>query len=315
MSLLSVVVPAYNEQDIIEKTASVISEILIAENIDFEILFVNDGSRDTTWKKIQQSAERNPRVRGICFSRNFGKESAILAGLSESKGDCCAVIDCDLQQPPEIMVQMYRLWEQGYKVVNGVKASRGKESAMHRLAAKAFYSVMSAIVKIDMTKASDYKLLDREVVEALLQMPERNYFFRALSEWVGYRSTSVEYEVAEREYGTSKWSTRALIKYAVTNITSFSSLPLNFITVLGVLVFLIAVVFGVIALVQYFCGTAVEGFTTVILLLLLIGSIIMISLGIIGYYISKIYEEIKQRPKFLIAARTDTDTKQPKEKE
>lgn len=305
MSLLSVVVPAYNEQDIIPKTASAISEILTAAQIDFEILFVNDGSRDATWEKIEQTAETNSRVRGICFSRNFGKESAILAGLSEAKGDCCVVIDCDLQQPPEVMVEMYRLWEQGYKVVNGIKSSRGKESPLHRLAAKAFYSVMSAIVKIDMTKASDYKLLDREVVDVLLQMPERNYFFRALSEWVGYRSASVEYDVAEREYGNSKWSTRALIRYAITNITSFSSLPLNFITVLGVLVFFIAIVFGVIALVQYFCGTAVEGFTTVILLILLIGSIIMISLGIIGYYVSKIYEEIKQRPKFLISARTD----------
>ncbi len=305
MSLLSVVVPAYNEQDIIPKTASAISEILTAAQIDFEILFVNDGSRDATWEKIEQTAETNSRVRGICFSRNFGKESAILAGLSEAKGDCCVVIDCDLQQPPEVMVEMYRLWEQGYKVVNGIKSSRGKESPLHRIAAKAFYSVMSAIVKIDMTKASDYKLLDREVVDVLLQMPERNYFFRALSEWVGYRSASVEYDVAEREYGNSKWSTRALIRYAITNITSFSSLPLNFITVLGVLVFFIAIVFGVIALVQYFCGTAVEGFTTVILLLLLIGSIIMISLGIIGYYVSKIYEEIKQRPKFLISARTD----------
>lgn len=303
------VIPAYNEQGMIEKTASVISEILLAEDIHFEILFVNDGSRDSTWENIQKTAKTNARVRGISFSRNFGKESAILAGLSEAKGDCCVVIDCDLQQPPEIMVEMYRLWEQGYKVVNGVKSSRGKESTLHRLSAKAFYSVMSAIVKIDMKKASDYKLLDREVVEVLLQMPERNYFFRALSEWVGYHSTSVEYDVAEREYGSSKWSTRALIKYAITNITSFSSLPLNFITALGVLVFVIAAVFGLIALIQYFCGTAVEGFTTVILLLLLIGSIIMISLGIIGYYVSKIYEEIKQRPKFLIAARTDTDAK------
>lgn len=303
------VIPAYNEQGMIEKTASVISEILLAEDIHFEILFVNDGSRDGTWENIQKTAKTNARVRGISFSRNFGKESAILAGLSEAKGDCCVVIDCDLQQPPEIMVEMYRLWEQGYKVVNGVKSSRGKESTLHRLSAKTFYSVMSAIVKIDMKKASDYKLLDREVVEVLLQMPERNYFFRALSEWVGYRSTSVEYDVAEREYGSSKWSTRALIKYAITNITSFSSLPLNFITALGVLVFVIAVVFGLIALIQYFCGTAVEGFTTVILLLLLIGSIIMISLGIIGYYVSKIYEEIKQRPKFLIAERTDTDAK------
>lgn len=309
MRLLSVVIPAYNEQDNIENTAKVISELLSKAGISFEILFVNDGSRDGTWNAIETIAKQDSRVRGICFSKNFGKESAILAGLSEAKGDACVVIDCDLQQPPEVMVEMYRLWEQGYKVVNGVKSSRGKESPLHKLAAKAFYSVMSSIVKIDMRKASDYKLLDREVVDVLLSMPERNYFFRALSEWVGYRSTSVEYDVADRVHGKSKWSTRSLIKYAITNITSFSSLPLNFITVLGAIVFIVAVVFGVIALVQYFCGVAVEGFTTVILLLLLIGSIIMMSLGIIGYYVSKIYDEIKQRPKFLIAARTEKNEK------
>lgn len=304
MSLLSVVVPAYNEQDNVKKAVSKIAEILDKAEISFEIVFVNDGSRDDTWSAIEHAAKRDARVRGVSFSRNFGKESAILAGLSESKGDCCVVIDCDLQQPPETMVEMYRLWEQGYKVVNGIKSSRGKESALHKMAAKLFYSIMSSIVKIDMKKASDYKLIDREVVDVLLQMPERNYFFRALSEWVGYRSTSVEYDVLDREVGKSKWSTRALIKYAITNITSFSSIPLNFITVLGFVVLVVAVVMGLIALIQYFCGVAVEGFTTVILLLLLIGSIIMISLGIIGYYISKIYEEIKQRPKFLIAQRT-----------
>lgn len=304
MSLLSVVVPAYNEQENVEKSASTIAEILVKAEISFEIIFVNDGSRDDTWRAIERAAKADSRVRGISFSRNFGKESAILAGLSESKGDCCGVIDCDLQQPPETMVEMYRLWEQGYKVVNGVKSSRGKESVFHKLAAKLFYSIMSFIVKIDMKKASDYKLIDREVVDVLLGMPERNYFFRALSEWVGYPSVSVEYDVSKRQAGKSKWSTRSLIKYAVTNITSFSSIPLNAITVLGFIVLVVAVVMGTIALVQYFCGIAVEGFTTVILLLLIIGSIIMISLGIIGYYISKIYEEIKQRPKFLIAQRT-----------
>lgn len=305
MSLLSVVVPAYNEQENVEKAASTIAKILVKAEISFEIIFVNDGSRDDTWRAIERAAKADSRVRGISFSRNFGKESAILAGLSESKGDCCVVIDCDLQQPPETMVEMYRLWKQGYKVVNGVKSSRGKESVFHKLAAKLFYSIMSFIVKIDMKKASDYKLIDREVVGVLLGMPERNYFFRALSEWVGYPSVSVEYDVSKRQAGKSKWSTRSLIKYAVTNITSFSSIPLNAITVLGFIVLVVAVVMGTIALVQYFCGIAVEGFTTVILLLLIIGSIIMISLGIIGYYISKIYEEIKQRPKFLIAQRTE----------
>lgn len=304
MSLLSVVIPAYNEQEIILKTAAAVTQVLEDAGIEHEIVFVNDGSRDGTWDAIEQAARADAHVRGIGLSRNFGKESAILAGLRESRGDCCVVIDCDLQQPPEVMVDMYRLWEQGYKVVNGVKSDRGQESAFHKLAAKAFYATMSAIVRLDMRKASDYKLLDREVVEALLAMPERNYFFRALSEWVGYPSTSVEYDVRERAYGKTKWTTWSLYRYALTNITSFSAIPLHLITALGCFVFVVAVVFGLIALVQYFKGTAVEGFTTVILLLLLIGSVIMISLGIIGYYISKIYEEIKQRPKYLVAVRT-----------
>ncbi len=307
MSVLSVIVPAYNEHSMIKKTSSVISQMLDEAKIDFEIVFVDDGSRDGTYEVIKEVSDENNRVRGISFSRNFGKEAAILAGLSESKGDCCVVIDCDLQQPPAVILEMYRLWQQGYKVVNGVKSSRGREGVLHRFAAKIFYSVMSAVIKIDMRKASDYKLLDREVVQVLLSMPERNYFFRALSEWVGFKSTSVEYDVAERENGKSKWSTWSLIKYATTNITSFSSLPLHIITFLGVFVFVVAIVMGLISLIQYFCGVAVAGFTTVILLILLIGSVIMISLGIIGYYISKIYEEIKQRPKFLIEKRTETD--------
>lgn len=299
--MLSIVIPAYNEEKMIWKTTEVVSGIMEREKIPFELVFVNDGSRDQTWEMIEKAAEKNTHVTGIRFSRNFGKESAIFAGLANAEGDCIAVMDCDLQHPPETLVEMYRLWEQGYEVVEGVKRSRGKESVLHRASAGMFYKIMSKAVQIDMSRASDFKLMDRKAVEALLSMPERNAFFRALSSWVGYRTTSVEFDVQERTEGESKWSTWSLIKYAVRNIVGFSSAPLQMITVAGGLTLFFAIVLGIQSLVKYFCGHALEGFTTVILLLLIIGSLIMLSLGIIGIYIAKIYEEVKGRPRYFIA--------------
>ena len=299
--MLSVVLPAYNEQEMVPVAAREISKVLTEAAIPHELIFVDDGSKDTTWEKIGAAASEIPAVRGVRFSRNFGKEAAIFAGLSEAKGDCVAAIDCDLQHPPEKLVEMYRLWEQGYEVIEGVKSDRGKESALHRAFAKLFYALISRATKVDMSRASDFKLLDRKAVNAILTMREKRAFFRALSSWVGFQTTEVSYEVRERTAGESKWSTWSLIKYALSNITAFTAVPLHIVTVLGVLTLIVSVVMGVIALVQKFSGTALGGFTTVIILLLFIGSLIMISLGIIGYYVGNIYEEIKDRPRFIIA--------------
>ncbi len=302
--MLSVILPAYNEEKMIRTAANTIGEILVKAGIPYEIIFVNDGSRDHTWEEIQKTAGERAEVQGIRFSRNFGKEAAMMAGLAAASGECCAVMDCDLQHPPETLVEMYRLWEQGYEVVEGVKRSRGKESAAHRMSAGLFYKIISRAVRIDMSRASDFKLLDRKAVDAILSLPERNLFFRALSSWVGFRTASVEFDVQERTEGESKWSTWSLIQYAVKNIVAFSTVPMQCVTVAGVVVFVLAVVLGIQSLAKYFSGHAVEGFTTVILLILIIGSIIMISLGIIGYYIAKIYEEVKGRPRYIIAEKT-----------
>ena len=310
MKLLSVILPAYNEEKMIEKARDTLGRVLSEQDIPYEIIFVDDGSKDQTWPEIEKAAKKDNHVAGVHFSRNFGKESAMMAGLASAGGDCCVVMDCDLQHPPETVVEMYRLWEQGYEVVEGVKHSRGKESLAHRASAGMFYKIISKAVGIDMSRASDFKLLDRKAVDALLEMPERNAFFRALSAWIGYKTTSVEFDVREREEGVSKWSTKSLIRYAITNIVSFSSAPMQFVTGAGVFMFLLAVVLGIQTLVHYFTGNAVEGFTTVILLLLLIGSILMISLGIIGYYISKIYEEVKGRPRYLISRKIDSQVKE-----
>ena len=299
--MLSIILPSYNEEKMIPIAARRLGEILSPENIDYELVFVDDGSRDSTWQQIRTVAEGDSHVVGVHFSRNFGKEAAMFAGLEEAKGDCCVVIDCDLQHPPEKIVEMYRLWEEGYEVVEGIKEDRGEESGLHRFAANSFYGIISKLTNIDMASSSDFKLLDRKVVDTLNALPERNVFFRALSFWVGFKKAEVSYRVQERTEGESKWSTKSLIKYAITNITSFSSAPLHLVTVLGFIMAAVAVVFSIISLVQKFMGVALGGFTTVIVLLLFIGSVLMISLGIMGYYIARIYDEIKGRPKYIVS--------------
>lgn len=301
MSLLSVILPSYNEELMIEKTARTLKEVFDGVEFDYELIFVDDGSKDTTWKKIAMESERDERVHGVHFSRNFGKESAVMAGLAEANGDCCVVIDCDLQHPPVKILEMYELWKQGYEVIEGQKSDRGKESVMHTFAAHTFYALISKAVGFDMEDASDFKLLDRKAVNVLLNMREKNAFFRALSSWIGFETAAVSFEVQDREAGESKWSTKSLIKYALNNITSFSTVPMQMVTILGVIMFITTIIFGVTALVQKFMGIAQPGFTTVILLLLFSSSIIMISLGIIGYYIARIYEEIKGRPRYIIS--------------
>lgn len=303
--MLSIIIPAYNEEENIENTAKVISDLMNENGIDCEIIFVDDGSRDRTWQLIDNLTKNNPAVRGLKFSRNFGKEGAIFAGLKACLGDCSAVIDCDLQHPPEVMIEMYNLWKQGYEVVEAVKADRGKESLLYKMFAKSFYRMMKNSANINLDRASDYKLMDRKVVDALNEMPERLTFFRALSSWVGFKTTQVEFVVAPRNAGTTKWSFKKLFKFALNNITSFTALPMQIITVTGVICVIGAIVLAIQTLVNFFCGNAADGFTTVILLLLIIGSVLMIGLGIVGYYISKIYEEIKFRPRYIVSIDTN----------
>lgn len=303
--LLSIVLPAYNEEQNIPNTVKVLTGMLTENAIDYELVFVSDGSRDATFAQIQKAAAENPKVRGAEFSRNFGKEAAIFAGLSLAAGDAVVVMDCDLQHPPEVVLEMWKLWRGGAEVVEGIKESRGRESLAHKLSAGLFYKVMSRLIKMDMNASSDFKLLDRKVVDVLLGLPERNTFFRALSFWAGFRREYVSYQVQERQFGESKWSTLSLMKYAVTNATSFSTLPLQLVTVMGMASILFSVVLFIQTFVKYLSGTAVEGFTTVILLILVIGGFLMLSLGIIGHYIARIYEEVKGRPKYIIRRTTD----------
>lgn len=305
MALLSIVLPAYNEEQNIENTVRVLSKLLEENGFDYELVFISDGSRDGTYAEITKAAKDNPRIKGAEFSRNFGKEAGIFAGLELASGDAVVVMDCDLQHPPETILQMWKLWENGAEVVEGIKSDRGKESLGHKLSAGLFYKIMSRLIKMDMNASSDFKLLDRKVVDVLLSLPERNTFFRALSFWAGFRSETVTYEVQERKYGESRWSLWSLMKYAVANATSFSTMPLQLVTVMGMIAILFSAVLAVQTLVRFLMGNSLGGFTTVILLILFIGGFLMLSLGIIGHYIARIYEEVKGRPKYIISKVTE----------
>lgn len=306
--MLSVIIPAYNEEKCIKPAYNAIQSLLAENNIESEFIFVNDGSQDGTYGQINELSVEKENIVGLHFSRNFGKESAISAGLAAVSGDCAVVLDCDLQHPPEKIIEMYRLWEEGYEIVEGIKKERGQEKKMYSVGAKFFYSVISRMAGFDMANSSDFKLLDRKVVDVLNNMPERG-FFRAMSYWVGYNKATVEYDVRERVDGESKWSASGLIKYALSNISSYSTAPMQTVTVLGFAMLIISVIFGVWALVDKISGRALEGMTTVIIITIFIGSIIMISLGIIGYYIARIYEEIKGRPKYIISSSVKSDKK------
>lgn len=300
--MLSIILPTYNEEGNIENAYHKIKEVLAPKGIEFELVFVNDGSKDRSFEIIRQLADKvtDAKILGLSFSRNFGKEAAIFAGLSHATGDVCAVMDCDMQHPPETLLDMYALWQEGFEIIEGVKRSRGKENFIYKGFAKLFYSLISRSTGIEMQRSSDFKMLDRKVVDEYIKLPERNIFFRALSSWLGYKSAIVEFDVKERTSGTTKWSAKSLVKYAIGSICSFTTAPMQLITLSGILFFFFALVLGIQSLAKWFSGRALEGFTTVILLLLITGSLIMISLGIIGYYLARIYEEIKGRPRCIV---------------
>ncbi len=300
-SKLSLVIPVYQEGSHIRSSIAVIEQILQENRLVYEFILVDDGSKDNTWSELKAMAEENDRVTALRLSRNFGKESALCAGLEYADGDMLLVMDADLQHPPALIPEMVKYWQEGYDVIEGVKNSRGKENPIYKLCAKFFYYILYKSSDIHLGKASDFKLLDRKVVEAWKEMPERAIFFRGMSAWLGFDRKQIGFDVADRVNGKTKWSLLRLVRLAVNAITSYTSVPLHCITLLGILMFIITIVMGVQTLFMKFSGRALDGFTTVILLQLLIGSSIMTSLGMIGIYLTKIYKEVKGRPRYLVS--------------
>lgn len=299
--LLSVVVPAFNEEAGIQTMLRMLAEILDSLACRYEILVVDDGSHDLTFKRAAELSNSGLPVRAIRLSRNFGKEAALLAGLQSAAGDAVITIDADLQHPPALIPDMVGAWEHGAKIVHGVKRRRGDEHWWTAARAYVINKLITSLGGIDVQNSSDFKLLDRAAVDILAgSLPERGRFYRGLVSWVGFSQTTLEFDVAERQQGQSGWSVRSLLALSLTALVSFTSAPLRVVSILGVLTFILGAAVGSDAFVSWYRGEAVSGFATITITLLLIGSFIMISLGVIGEYIAKIYDETKQRPAFII---------------
>jgi len=274
----------------------------------FEIILVDDGSPDDTWQIILDQARTFPGLRAVRLSRNFGKELALCAGLERACGDAVIVMDGDGQHPPSLLPVMVKTWlSSGADIVQAVKAKRGRESASSKLGALLFYVILNKLSGFDLKGASDYKLVNRKVVDTWLAMRERNVFFRGMTAWMGFKTIQIPFDVGPRRAGKSGWSYFRRAKLALVGITTFSSFPLHLVTFAGVIFFVFAVGLGIQTLYLKLAGRAFTGFTTVILLELIVASLLMISLGIIGEYLARIYEEVKGRPRYII-----TDSIEPR---
>lgn len=298
---ISVVVPVYNEGTYLHIVVEAIEQELKKTDAVYSITLIDDGSKDHTWEVISSLAETNPLIKGIKLSRNFGKEMAIAAGLKEANGKGVLLMDGDLQHPPSFIPEMIQKWRNGEgDIIECVKTDRGKESLRNKMGSSLFYWLIRRLTGYKLKGATDFKLLDRRVVDAWKEMGETAVFFRGMVRWVGFRTVSIPFKVEERVGGDTKWSLISLIRLALTAVVSFSSFPLRLISIVGGGVLGLSILLGSIALVQKVTGHAVEGFTTVIILQLFIGSVIILALGIIGEYVGAIYQEVKGRPRYVV---------------
>ena len=305
MKSVTLVIPVFNEAAVLEANMRQIMESVksLGATVDARILVVDDGSRDDTVRIVQRLADMEPIVQVLALTRHFGKEAAIHAGLEHSSSDAVIVMDSDLQHPPALLPRMIQLWQEGIDVVEAYKIDRGGESWLSGLLAGGFYALFRRLAGFDLRNHSDFKLLDRKVVEAYCRLPERGRFFRGLITWMHFPSARIPFEVPPRHGGNAAWSRLRLAKYSLTIISSFSSLPLQVVGWAGALTLLISTALGAKALYDKLSGHAIDGFATVILLVLILGSIIMLSIGVVGNYIARIYEEVKRRPGYLVDLR------------
>jgi glycosyltransferase involved in cell wall biosynthesis len=307
--VLSVVVPVFCEGEHLAESLRVIHGCALATHLPCEIIVVDDGSSDDTWDVLARVALEFPEVRVIGFSRNFGKEAAMYAGLQACRGQAAVILDGDLQHPPYLIPEMVRHWRDGgYKVVSAVKQRAGRASWISRIGATLFYRLFEYLAAVPLESSSDFKLLDREVIDAYLELPERRLFFRGLVAWFGFPEKQVPFDVARRAAGRSKWSLASLVRLAFHSLLSFSSGLLRVVTLCGVLFLGAALLVGSHALYALASGGELGPLTLVCLVQFLLGAIVMIALGIVGEYVARIHDELKGRPRFLISRRIGEPT-------
>jgi len=303
LSKISILIPAFNEAQSIQKCTNEIVEILDTNNYAWEIIVIDDGSRDETYDQICTMSALEPNIKGISLSRNFGKEAAMLAGLEYASGDAAIIMDADLQHPASLIPSMIDQWRMGSQIVHAVKRSRQEDSVVKRSLVYSINKMISKLGGIDVNNSSDFKLLDREIVDIIVHsLPEKMRFFRGLTSWIGFSEAYIYFDVASRQEGESKFCFLSLLELSITALTSFTNLPLRIVTFFGAVTLILGFIIAGEAIWSLIGGHAVSGYATIIITLLLIGSFIMISLGIIGEYIARIYEEVKARPHFLVKA-------------
>jgi len=306
---LSLVVPMHNEMEVLDAFFARIAEATAGLGVEVEIICVDDGSRDATLQGLIDHARRDPAVKVIALARNFGKEAAMTAGIEAAGGDMIVPIDADLQDPPELIAEFVRLWEAGYDVVYGSRADRSSDTAMKRTTARLFYRVFNRVSDLEIPEsAGDFRLMDRQVVEALKTLPERNRFMKGLFAWVGFRQIGVPYVRPGRAAGTSSWGYLRLMRFAIDGITSFSTAPLRMWTALGLVAAIVAVI-GAIALIVrvLIVGREAPGYASLMVVLLFSFASQMIAFGVLGEYVGRLYQEAKGRPIYVVRARIGFD--------
>lgn len=305
----SIIVPLYNEEEVINESYKRIKAVMDETQEPYEVIFINDGSRDQTEYLAKEICEKDSNIKLINFSRNFGHQPAITAGMRESSGQAIIIIDADLQDPPTVMLQMIGKWKEGYDVVYGKRIKRSGESIFKKITAKMYYRLLTRITDVKIpVDVGDFRLIDRSVCNALNDLPERNRYVRGLVSWVGFKQTFVEFEREERFSGETKYPLRKMIKLAIDGITGFSNKPLKLASTLGYVVSGFGFIYLIIILIQrLFTNTTIQGWTSIIALLLILNGVTLIMLGVLGEYIGRIYDEMKARPVYIIKEKIGFD--------
>ncbi len=312
MKKLSVIVPMYYEEEVAEECYKRLKKVLegLSKKYEYEIVFINDGSKDKTLNILENIAKENKNVKIISFSRNFGHQCAVTAGLKYITGDAIVIIDADLQDPPELIPEMLKLWEDGNDVIYGKRKSRAGESRFKLLTASMFYKTLNALSDVEIPKdTGDFRLVDRKVVEVINSLPEHNKFLRGLFSWVGFKQTPFEYERKERVAGKTKYPLGKMLKLAQDGIFSFSTKPLRIVGTMGIVSILISILILVYSILSYFFNwnDLTAGWTSMMVTMTFLGGMILISLWMIGEYVGRIYDETKRRPEYIIEKTINID--------
>ena len=305
--LLSVVSPVHNEEEGIALFVTRLRAACAGLDVDLEVVLVDDGSTDASWSRIVDLVKSEGDLKGFRLSRNFGKEAAVMCGITNAQGDAVIVMDSDLQHPPKVVPELVAAWRSGFDVVEGVKRTRTGQSLLGQWASRLFNRLFRVGTGVDLTDATDFRLLSRPAVDALLELPERATFFRGISTWIGFPRTVVAFDVDDRASGTSKWGLRSLLRLGLNAVTAFTSAPLHLVSIAGVVFAALSAILGLQTLYRWATGEAIVGFTTVILLMLVQGSLILLGLGVIGEYLARIHDEAKRRPRFIVSERAERD--------